>query len=104
MADFKLALFHSGVVGSWLVAVNQGTAIVNGAFDGTLYLFIFLDYATPFAVSSCTSLLRNRSDRLAKSKPETESIKQPRFDNLPPAPPASCLPQLEFLHTRCSRG
>jgi len=71
MADFKRALFLSGVVGSWLVAVNQGTAIGNGAFDGTLYLRIFLDYATPFAVSSCTSLLRNRSGRLAKSKPET---------------------------------
>jgi len=41
MADFKLALFHSGVVGAWLVAVNQGTAILQGAFDGTLYLRIF---------------------------------------------------------------
>jgi hypothetical protein len=70
-ADFKRALFLSGVVGSWLVAVNQGTAITQGAFDGALYLRIFLDYATPFTVSSCTSLLRNRSDRLDKSRPKT---------------------------------
>ncbi len=56
IADFKRALFLSGVVGSWLVALNQGTAILEGVFDITLYLRIFLDYATPFTVSSCTSL------------------------------------------------
>src|SRR5256885_4095195 len=85
MADFKLALFHSGVVGSWLVTVNQGTAILQGAFDGTLSLRIFLDYATPFTVSSCTSLLRNRSDRLDESKPkpwihQTSMAGRPLFD------------------------
>ncbi len=70
IADFKRALSLSAVVGSWLVAVKQGTAIVQGAFDGTLYLRIFFDYATLFIVSSCTSLLRNRSDRLDESKPK----------------------------------
>jgi len=70
-ADLKRALFLSGIVGSWLVALNQGTGILQGAFDGILYLRIFLDYATPFTVSSCTSLLRNRSDRLSESKLKT---------------------------------
>ena len=37
----------------------------------SLYLRIFLDYATPFIVSICTSLLRNRSGRMDKSRPKT---------------------------------
>ena len=60
--DFRRALLLSGIVGSWLVFFNQGSAIIGGSFSEILYLRIFLDYATPFAVSSVTSMLRNRSD------------------------------------------
>jgi hypothetical protein len=66
--DLKRALLLSCIVGSWLVALNQGSAIIEGQFVSILYLRIFLDYATPFAVSSLTSCLRNRSDMLADLK------------------------------------
>ncbi len=64
--DFERATLLSSMVGSWLVFFNQGSAILNGAFNSILYLRIFLDYATPFTVSSVTSILRNRSDRKAE--------------------------------------
>jgi hypothetical protein len=61
-ADFKRALILCSIVGSWLVFFNQGSAIIAGNPDSLLYLRLFLDYATPFTVSSATSILRNRSD------------------------------------------
>ncbi|MDA4128195.1 MAG: hypothetical protein OK422_01825 [Thaumarchaeota archaeon] len=60
--DFKRALLLASIVGSWLVLFNQGSAILDGSFNALLYLRIFLDYGTPFTVSSVTSILRNRSD------------------------------------------
>ena len=60
--DFRRAFLLSGIVGSWLVFFNQGSAIIEGLFSWILYLRIILDYVTPFAVSSVTSILRNRSD------------------------------------------
>jgi hypothetical protein len=68
-ADIKRAILICAIVGSWLVAFNQGSAILaGGAFPIILYIRIFLDYATPFTVSSVTSIMRNRSDRLIEEK------------------------------------
>ncbi len=67
--DLKRAILLCGIVGTWLVALNQGREILSGQFSLTLYLRIVLDYATPFAVSSFTGLLRNRSDqRMGQSR------------------------------------
>jgi hypothetical protein len=56
-------------VGSWLVAFNQRRSILAGwAFPTILYVKISLDYATPFTVSSVTSIMPNRSDRLTEEK------------------------------------
>jgi len=71
--DLKRALLLSVIVGSWLVSFNQGSAILAGQFNPILYLRIFLDYATPFCVSSVTGILRNRSDALKARNKEIES-------------------------------
>ena len=63
IGDFKRALILCGIVGTWLVAVNQGSELASGHLGVTLYQRIVLDFATPFAVSSLTAVLRNRSDR-----------------------------------------
>ena len=63
VGDFKRALLLCGIVGTWLVALNQGSEILAGRASATLYLRIVLDYATPFAVSSFTGVLRNWSER-----------------------------------------
>ncbi len=60
--DLKRALALCGLVGTWLVLVNQGSELAAGEFSATLYLRIILDYFTPFVVSSCTGVLRNWSD------------------------------------------
>jgi hypothetical protein len=71
-SDLKRAAVLCAVVGSWLVSFNQGSAILTGQFGLLLYLRIFLDYSTPFVVSSVTGILRNRSDAL-KFKSQIES-------------------------------
>jgi hypothetical protein len=74
-ADIKRAVLLCAIVGSWLVAFNQGSTILGGGtFPGILYIKIFLDYATPFTVSSVTSILRNRSDRLAVEKSKINQV------------------------------
>jgi hypothetical protein len=60
--DFKRAVLLCGLVGTWLVALNQGSEILAGRLNLVLYLRVVLDYATPFLVSSLTGLLRNWSD------------------------------------------
>ena len=62
--DFKRAVFLSAVVGTWLVALNQGSEILADRLSLVLAARVFLDYATPFAVSSLTAMMRNRSDRV----------------------------------------
>jgi len=69
--DFGRALFLCSIVGTWLVALYQGAAILSGNWSLTLYLQVFLDYATPFTVSSITGLLRNRSD-IAKTSEDAK--------------------------------
>lgn len=66
--DLKRALILCGLVGTWLVAVNQGSELAAGQFSATLFLRVILDYATPFAVSSCTGIMRNWSDRKKSQK------------------------------------
>ena len=68
VGDLKRALILCALVGTWLVVVNQGSELAAGRFSWTLYLRIILDYATPFAVSSCTGVLRNWSDRTKAQK------------------------------------
>ncbi len=63
IGDFRRALALCLVVGTWLVAINQGGELLTGRLNVTFYLRVFLDYATPFAVSSLTGIMRNRSDR-----------------------------------------
>ena len=63
LGDFKRALLLCVLVGTWLALVNQGNEIADGRLSTVLYLKVFLDYATPFGVSSLTGILRNRSDR-----------------------------------------
>ncbi len=60
--DLKRALALCWLVGTWLVLVNQGSELAAGKFSWLLYLRILLDYATPFAVSSFTGVLRNWSE------------------------------------------
>jgi hypothetical protein len=68
-ADLKRAVILCAIVGTWLVAFNQGSLLLTGgSFPVILYLKIFLDYATPFTVSSITGIMRNRSEILAKEK------------------------------------
>ncbi len=62
-ADLRRALILCAIVGSWLVSLNQGSEILAESMSAILYVRIFLDYATPFTVSSLTSMMRNRSDR-----------------------------------------
>ncbi len=61
--DLKRAVALCVIVGSWLVALNQGSELEAGHFTSTLYLRVILDYATPFVVSSLTGIMRNVSDR-----------------------------------------
>ncbi len=66
--DFKRALLLCAIVGSWLVFFNQGSAILDESNNNILYLRIFLDYATPFTVSSLTGVLRNRNETKSNAK------------------------------------
>ena len=74
-ADCKRAFLIAAIVGSVLVLINQTGAIVQGSFDTLLYLRIGLNYATPFTVSSFTSLLHHRS-AIAQRKTATTSASQ----------------------------
>ena len=58
--DLRIAIILSTIVGTWLVSYNGGKAILSGSFGGSLYLRIFLDYATPFVVSIVTSAVHYR--------------------------------------------
>jgi len=68
-ADLKRATLLCVIVGSWLVIFNQGSILLaGGSLSGMLFVKILLDYATPFTVSSVTSMMRNRSDRLSSRR------------------------------------
>jgi hypothetical protein len=61
--DLKRALILCGVVGTWLVLLNQGYELASGRITAMLQLRIIADYATPFAVSSFTGVMRNWGKR-----------------------------------------
>jgi hypothetical protein len=65
--DLKRALILCGLVGTWLVILNQGYELASGRITTTLQLRIVADYATPFAVSSFTGILRNWGERKAST-------------------------------------
>jgi hypothetical protein len=48
------------VVGTVLVAINQGTVILAGDFTPSLYWKIPLTYAVPFCVASWGALVNSR--------------------------------------------
>jgi hypothetical protein len=48
------------VVGTLLVAINQGTVLLNGEFPASLYWKIPLTYAVPFCVASWGALINSR--------------------------------------------
>jgi hypothetical protein len=62
--DLGRALAICGLVGTWLVILNQGDEILSGDYSPTLSVRVLLDYLTPFVVSSLTALLRNRSEHI----------------------------------------
>ncbi|MBI3860203.1 MAG: hypothetical protein HY296_08270 [Thaumarchaeota archaeon] len=61
--DLKRALLLCGIVGTWLVAINQGSELAAGRLTDLLYIRIALDYSTPFAVSSLTGVMRNWGEK-----------------------------------------
>ena len=67
MGYLKRAVILCSIVGTWLVALNQGSELASGELSATLYLRVFLDCLTPFVVSSFTGVLRNRGDRSGPS-------------------------------------
>src|SRR2546426_11117856 len=48
------------VVGTVLVAINQGTVLIDGRFPASLYWKIPLTYAEPFCVASWGALINSR--------------------------------------------
>ncbi|MDV3244252.1 MAG: nitrate/nitrite transporter NrtS [Nitrososphaerales archaeon] len=65
--DLRVAVLLAAVVGSWLVAINQGHALLSGQSVSSVYGQLFLNFATPFLVSTFTSILRNRSKQAGSS-------------------------------------
>jgi peptidoglycan/LPS O-acetylase OafA/YrhL len=48
------------VVGTVLIAINQGTVLLDGSFPASLYWKIPLTYAVPFCVASWGALINSR--------------------------------------------
>ena len=71
--DLKRAVALCAIVGTWLVVLNQGSELIAGRLSAILYLRIVLDYATPFAVSSFTGIMRNWGDRSQSQKQRATS-------------------------------
>jgi len=54
------SLITALVVGTLLVAINQGTVLLEGEFPASLYWKIPLTYAVPFCVASWGALINSR--------------------------------------------
>ena len=50
------------IVGTLLVAINQGNVILGGDFPVSLYWKLPLTYCVPFAVATTGALLNSRTD------------------------------------------
>jgi hypothetical protein len=57
----RRSLITAVVVGTLLVAINQGTVIIGGEFPPSLYWKIPLTYAVPFCVASWGALVNSRA-------------------------------------------
>ena len=57
----RRSLMASLVVGTLLTAINQGTIIFGGSWDGALYWKIPLTYCVPFCVATYGALINSRS-------------------------------------------
>jgi hypothetical protein len=56
----RRSLLTAAVVGTVLVAINQGTVIVEGRFPDDLLWKVPLTYAVPFCVASWGALINGR--------------------------------------------
>jgi hypothetical protein len=56
----RRSLLTALVVGSLLVAINQGTVLLGGEFPASLFWKIPLTYAVPFCVASWGALVNSR--------------------------------------------
>ena len=56
----RRSLITAAVVGTLLVAINQGTVLLGGEFPESLYWKIPLTYAVPFCVASWGALVNSR--------------------------------------------
>ena len=61
---FNRALNVAAVVGSLLVAINQGDLILSGQFSAAMPGKILLTYCVPYGVSTCAGVeaIRNTVD------------------------------------------
>ncbi len=57
----RRSLAASLVVGSLLTAINQGTIIFGGSWDGDLYWKIPLTFCVPFCVATYGALSNSRN-------------------------------------------
>jgi hypothetical protein len=57
----RRSLWTSLVVGTILVAINQGNVLAGGDFPGSLAWKIPLTYLVPFCVASWGALINSRS-------------------------------------------
>jgi hypothetical protein len=56
----RRSLLTALVVGTILVAINQGTVLIDGDFPADLYWKIPLTYCVPFGVATWGALINNR--------------------------------------------
>jgi hypothetical protein len=56
----RRSLIIAAVVGSLLVAINQGDAMLGGHWSAALAWKVPLTYAVPFVVATCGALLNSR--------------------------------------------
>jgi hypothetical protein len=56
----RRSLLTALVVGTVLVAINQGNVLANGDFPASLYWKIPLTYAVPFCVATWGALVNSR--------------------------------------------
>jgi hypothetical protein len=54
------SLLTALVVGTVLIAINQGTVLLDGEFPASLYWKIPLTYAVPFCVASWGALVNSK--------------------------------------------
>jgi len=64
----RRALVYFGVVGSVLIAINHGDAILRGDIDGIRWLKMLLTPVVPYVVSTLSSVSAIRANLLAQAE------------------------------------